>query len=712
MKQIRISLALVGILALAACSLDTDFAPESPIKNTHLSLNCYQETPAGFSRAALSDNFVLWQPNDVIRAYTEGYSGDLQSVNTANVQSTYFSGDVYADPDVVGTSDKVWAAYPASAVRAFSNGEFCLSQSDTIKAVAGSFDPSAFICIASSATDALQFYNVLGGICFTVLGSEINCVTLTGNSDEPLCGDFEATLSNLPEITSVSNPKTAITLIADEGEYLVPGEWYFIPILPANFKKGFTLEFKNGDVLIATTVLDKEVKIARSMFGRIPIADSEDATVAPILFQDPLIKAACLSLYDTNKDGKLTEAEAAAVTSLDGLFAEYKGFTAFDEISYFTGVTNVGTAFAGCDKLGSIVLPANIVRIDDNAFNGCTSLKDIRFEGNVTSIGSRAFKGCAVKSLTVPASVTYLGAECFPSVKYLVLLQNSLPEIESSTITDEMRIGVNDKLVASCATNRAWKDHALRIFPNSVFEPVDPYYTDIGNLRTLHFFGYTYEMRRIPSGSYTNVNSKVVSLSSGYYIGTTEMTREVWIAVMSNDPTNFKPSQPIAMTCPVTRISWNMATEFNERASAMIGLDLRLPTEAEWEYAARGGDHPQKYSGSDTLDEVAWYVDNSKISLETNGKNICRQPHPVGTKQPNAFGLYDMSGNVFEWVNDYFKSEIPSGTNPVGPATESHDWRVMKGGSYMKTESWCTVYFRTYNPGTYEGSEISFRPAI
>ena len=128
--------------------------------------------------------------------------------------------------------------------------------------------------------------------------------------------------------------------------------------------------------------------------------------------------------------------------------------------------------------------------------------------------------------------------------------------------------------------------------------------------------------------------SHYVTLSS-YYIGETEVTAELWQAVMGINPSNFSGSLR-----PVECVSWNECQEFVTRLSSLTGENFRLPTEAEWEFAARGGKKSQgyKYSGSNTIGDVAWYSDNSNS-----------ETHNVAQKLPNELGLYDMSGNVWEW---------------------------------------------------------------
>ena len=179
-----------------------------------------------------------------------------------------------------------------------------------------------------------------------------------------------------------------------------------------------------------------------------------------------------------------------------------------------------------------------------------------------------------------------------------------------------------------------------------------------------------------------------VTLSS-YYIGETEVTQELWKAVMGDNPSYFTDD----LQRPVECVSWNDCQTFISKLNELTGENFRLPTEAEWEYAARGGNKSKgyKYSGSNTVNDVAWYDDNS--SSET---------HAVKTKQPNELGIYDMSGNVLEWCADWSSSSYYTSspqTDPTGPSSGSH--RVLHGGSWGSYAWGCRVAYRGYfSPGS------------
>ena len=169
-----------------------------------------------------------------------------------------------------------------------------------------------------------------------------------------------------------------------------------------------------------------------------------------------------------------------------------------------------------------------------------------------------------------------------------------------------------------------------------------------------------------------------VTLSS-YYICKYEVTQALWRAVMGSNPSNFKGDN-----LPVVWVSWNDCQTFINRLNSYTGRNFRLPTEAEWEFAARGGNYSRhyKYSGSNYISDVAWYGDNS-------GKRT----HPVGTKQANELGLFDMSGNVWEWCSDWYDwYSSYSQSNPTGPNSESN--RVFRGGSWDFVSRGCRSSYR------------------
>ena len=185
-----------------------------------------------------------------------------------------------------------------------------------------------------------------------------------------------------------------------------------------------------------------------------------------------------------------------------------------------------------------------------------------------------------------------------------------------------------------------------------------------------------------------------VILTNDYYMGKYEVTQALWEAVMGSNPSIFKGDN-----LPVETVSWNDCQEFISKLNSMTGRKFRLPTEAEWEYAARGGKKSRsyQYSGSSNISDVAWYDGNSGSKT-----------HPVGTKQANELGIYDMSGNVYEWCLDWYGSYSSSSqTNPTG--ADSGSIRVFRGGGWYFNARDCRSSFRNYNAPVNRGRILGLR---
>jgi formylglycine-generating enzyme required for sulfatase activity len=186
-----------------------------------------------------------------------------------------------------------------------------------------------------------------------------------------------------------------------------------------------------------------------------------------------------------------------------------------------------------------------------------------------------------------------------------------------------------------------------------------------------------------------------------FYLGKSEVTQAQWKEVMGNNPSNFADCGD----CPVENVSWNDVQEFLHKASEMTGMKLRLPTEAEWEYAAGEGSVHKEWAGTQNMSSLghfAWYKNNSE-----------GRTHPVGQKEANRFGLYDMSGNVSEWCFDWYDSEYyrksPS-DNPQGPSQGK--FRVIRGGSFSDAPPNLRVINRLANGSGVRFKDYGFRVAM
>ena len=187
---------------------------------------------------------------------------------------------------------------------------------------------------------------------------------------------------------------------------------------------------------------------------------------------------------------------------------------------------------------------------------------------------------------------------------------------------------------------------------------------------------------------------------SDYYIEISEMPQVIWEAVMGSNP-----SEHVGVVYPVENVSWNDCQTFISKLNLMLadqlnGMKFRLPTEAEWEFAARGGNKSMhyQYSGGNDIDKIAWNKDNSDDNT-----------HAIMNKTSNELGLYDMSGNVWEWCQDWYDSNYYSNSptvNPQGPS--SSYWRVFRGGSWNNAENCRTARREFYTPQSAR-NHIGFR---
>ena len=230
-------------------------------------------------------------------------------------------------------------------------------------------------------------------------------------------------------------------------------------------------------------------------------------------------------------------------------------------------------------------------------------------------------------------------------------------------------------------------------------------------IETFSVKGVSFNMIRVDGGTFTmgatseqgadadNDEKPVhqVTLST-YCIGETEVTQALWQAVMGNNPSLFKGDN-----LPVERVRWENCQTFISKLNQLTGRHFRLPTEAEWEYAARGGNKSRgyKYSGSNNIDDVAWYTKT------TNDKGT----RDVKTKQANELGLYDMSGNVWEWCQDWMGNYSSSAqTNPTGPSSGSN--RVYRGGCWYYDAKHCRVADRIRSTFNYHSQYLGLRLAL
>jgi formylglycine-generating enzyme required for sulfatase activity len=214
--------------------------------------------------------------------------------------------------------------------------------------------------------------------------------------------------------------------------------------------------------------------------------------------------------------------------------------------------------------------------------------------------------------------------------------------------------------------------------------------------------GVSMELVFIRPGSFAmgeGDEKRQVTLTKPFYMGKYEVTQEQWQAVMGSNPSQNKTARN-----PVENVSWDDCQQFVAKLKKLSGLKASLPTEAQWEYACRAGSATKFCFGDDEsgLAEYAWYSANYTTGFTT---------HPVGAKKPNAWGLYDMHGNVWEWCSDWSGS-LPAGavTDPQGPGSGSN--RVFRGGNWPYDAASCRAAYRDHGDPSSGYRLIGFRSVL
>lgn len=355
-----------------------------------------------------------------------------------------------------------------------------------------------------------------------------------------------------------------------------------------------------------------------------------------------------------------------------------------EEIKLTTGVISSKTGFQGDVSIYQISAPIQ-------PGNSGGPLFDSR--GNVVGIVSAKHKGAENVGYAIKTS--YLKNLMESSVSSNILPQTN--KMAGQNLSRKVKLAKNYVYYITCsgkdlnnqvASSRSGNNSSLSpIIQNLINNMV---FVEGGNFT----MGATPEQRHYAE-SVENIPHQV--LLSSFSIGKFEVTQEEWESVMGNNPSREKGAK-----MPVTNISWNDCKEFIQKLNNITGKKFRLPTEAEWEYAARGGKFSKgyKYAGSNIYNNVAWNEENSDSRL-----------HKVGNKQSNELGLYDMSGNVEEWCYDWYGSyNSASQNNPMGP--KSGNYHICRGGSYYGSYMCCFVSYRKCETPGSQSIYLGFRLAL
>ena len=424
----RITYISTFVLALSACTAE-------PISNDNgrtVTIEAYLAEDNHTKTIIKNNTGVYWEPGDEVKLFFDGVGSKLSSTISEPASVSSFSGTfngVIGFNEGFSDSKPLWGLYPYRADATADNSSVTTTLPSSQTGRAGSFAKGTFITLAKSQSLKMGFYNVCGGVRFSLENNNISEIVFEGMNEENLAGNVKLTFDgDYPAVSKVENGEKSITLTAPDGGCFETGKWYYIVTLPVTLSNGFKMTFNTAQEY-AIRSSSSSVTIKRGVFGSLEDVDQglifiqkgSDPEGDNIVFKDPAAKFACVVKYDTNGDGEVSIAEAEAATSFSGLFIDWKGVTSFDEIIYFKNVHSISGLFDGCSKLVSITIPENITDLGTYAFRGCSSLTSVVLPSNITAIGNYTFQNCSkLQTIDIPAKVTAINQYAFSGCSSLI----------------------------------------------------------------------------------------------------------------------------------------------------------------------------------------------------------------------------------------------------------------------------------------------------
>ena len=423
-------LGMAAIFSLMACTQREIV----DIPDANMTLIARTESSAESRTVVEGETHVYWEPGDMITVF----SGTQQGVFTADLSepsaTAPFRGYLGN-----GSDGGLWALFPASWNATFEDGRITTVLPSRQEAREGSFAWNMNLAIAHTTSNTLQFYNVGGGVRFSVQEEGIREVILQGLDGEVLAGKVELGFQDgVPAVLNVQEGRRSISLRAPYYGTFQKDTWYYFVTIPGALEKGFEMHFFKEDGH-GSCAFEKSVTVKRSIYGTVTHADEGVSYAAfsdcSVGFKDDQVKTILVDCFDLDNNGRISLREAAVVRSFlsnkaptrsdDGRVSLFAGtdITSFDEMVYFTGLTRIEDgAFAGCERLTSVTIPENVVSIGDNAFNGCTGMESITVMSETPpAIGTDAFANTGDCPIYVPEDVVeqYLSAwnEYAPRIK-------------------------------------------------------------------------------------------------------------------------------------------------------------------------------------------------------------------------------------------------------------------------------------------------------
>ncbi len=442
---------------------------ENPVQNTGeefvASLECFD----GPTKTSMTEeNSIVWTKGDQIAIFQGATVADTYQVKEQCDGTSSGIFTLISDNSEVNGEFSSGMEIPANiAVYPYSDGLGCSSKTvseggveSTFYTISGFQFPSsqqyqansfaqesfAMVAVTNSVSDhSLKFKNVNGALKLQLCGEcAVKRIILKGNNNEKLAGSSSITAypgAKVPSITMSAEATGTITLDCGDGVQLDPAvpTLFIISVPPTVFSNGFTVKVVDteGKVMPIKASVSNEIK--RSSVLKMPVVTVPitSAGTENIVFEDDEMKELCVTAFDTDKDGELSYAEAAAVTDLYRMTLSNKTFQTFNEFQYFTSVKTIPYSyFSSCESLKEITFPNSITSIGNRAFKECSNLTAVVMNEGITSIGSEAFYYCtSLTSITIPESVTSIDYGAFSECSSLtsITIPESVTEITNYT---------------------------------------------------------------------------------------------------------------------------------------------------------------------------------------------------------------------------------------------------------------------------------------
>ena len=403
---------------------------------------------------------ILWSPADEISVFYGASTGVLYtSTNTEPAAEAAFTTTAIIGSNE-GASSNIWGLYPYNSSAVCGGSSVTTTLPATQYGVPGTFDDDLFVTIAHSTSTNLHFFNVCGGIKFSLSRDDISSITFAGNNDEDLAGDISVSfVDDLPNVSVINGQKT-ITLTPKDGETFAKDTYYYLVVLPQTLSDGFTMTFETDTQLGTFNYTDNAITLKRSVFSKKDEIDTyaefvdkdypQPANVIYYTSSDGEIITPCATdnWVIVDQGGDLTPYIFSAFNAniLKNEYTNGRGKITFDrDLSVITGgafqhehlltsisipdqVTTIdGCAFWWCENLQSIKLPSNLLTLDAAFHYG---LNTITLPYGLTSIGEESFYGCYFSAIDIPNSVTEIGPLAFENCQNLVTV--NIPESVTS----------------------------------------------------------------------------------------------------------------------------------------------------------------------------------------------------------------------------------------------------------------------------------------